>query len=277
MRVEKSRCLQSFAKSSTAFPYLQSALSSTASQGLVKRTNCETTCPNGTRLDSVAMPACTWNCVSWSSSSINNSGELVGAMAMVIVGILGYAATSAITTTHTGTTGKRDSATLHAFSSAVDDIFGTKDRKRDGSDLHTVEYATLFANGTVDGIYTELNVTAGQAAAYIGDSYASSWVESDSALEKRTDTLTNAKVIYHNAKVGARVRAKSFTYAERQQAGNTIAGRFSDICQYDGRAMCDCLRSGEGNEFVGALTVEGQANDNGKYQAMDCNCDTWTW
>ncbi|KDE05932.1 hypothetical protein, variant [Microbotryum lychnidis-dioicae p1A1 Lamole] len=222
------------------------------------------------------MPTCTWNCVWWSNSVINNLGALVDAIATVIVGILGYTATRA-TTSHFSTTGKRDNVTLHAFSAAVDDIFGTKDRKRDGSDLQTVDYTILFANGTVDGIYTEFNVTAGQAAAYIGDSYAASWVASDSALEKRTDTLTNAKVIYHNAKVGGDVQVRSFTYSERQQAGNTIAGRFSDICQYDGRAMCDCLRSGEGNEFAGALTVEGQANNNGKYQAMNCNCDTRSW
>ncbi|SCV73589.1 BQ2448_7515 [Microbotryum intermedium] len=305
MLVQVSKCLQSFAKSLTAFLYLQSAFalpqslsisgssrsqssssdersgdgsssSSTASQALAKRGNCKPTCPRRTRLDSRSMPACAWNCVTWSSSVIKDSEALVPAITTVVFGILGYTARRA-TTSHTGKTGKRDNATLHAFSSAIDDIFGTKDRKRGGSDLHTVDYATLFANGTVDGIYTEFNVTANQAAAYIGDSYASGWVKSELALEKRSDTLTNAMVIYHNAKIDDQVEIRSFTPYERRKTASTIARRFSYICQHHGRAMCDCLRSGLGNEFVGALTVEGQADNNGQYQPMNCDCDTRAW
>ncbi|SCZ94713.1 BZ3500_MvSof-1268-A1-R1_Chr12-3g04064 [Microbotryum saponariae] len=306
MRVQNSGgCLQSFAKSLTALLYLQFALAlpqslsisgssrsqsssddkqsgdgsssfSMSSQGLIKRQNCKPTCPPGTRLDSISMPACTWNCLTWSSAVIENSGELINMIATIITGALAYTAVRA-TTPHIGVTGKRDNVTLQAFSTAVDEIFGTKNRKRDGGNLHTVDYTTLFANGSVDGIYTELNLTGGRVAAYIGNSYAPSWVPSDSDLKKRTDILTNAKIIFHNAYVSKQVHVREFTYSERIQAGTIIAGRFSDGCRYEGRAMCDCLRSGEADEFAGALTVEGQANSNGKYQEMRCDCDARPW
>lgn len=268
---------------SQLLPYSQALPTSSYSSGhygIVQRDQCNPYCRPGTRLDTITYPACTWTCVSWSSSVINNSGAVVGAAATLLIGILSYTATRA-KNSQQEQTGRRDlnestedTEPVVAFWSLLDSlgISNTTESemwKREDNNI------TIIA---IDEGNLSVNLTINEFTAEIVGSefvlYPTGTTAGD-IIDRRTDTLTNIRIVFHNALVDNAYQVRSYSYNERNVLANHMMNNYAAGTSSQGRAECFCLRSGQGSGFSAAITVEGQANNNGKYQAMSCDCDTY--
>ena len=203
------------------------------------------------------MPACSWNCITYGDKVIKVVPSVIAGIATIVTGFIGYAATRR-GTQHTGTTGKRD-IDLSSFEGLVMDLFGDLGHPN-------ITYMDPL-NGTVMGVlgdnHIEIQDDGVDVIGYIN------MLETPKLLP-RQDTLTGAKVIYQNARVDGSIQVRKFSKTEAQEIGNRVSTNFESVCNHYGRAMCDCVRSAQGDGWTAAMRVEGQANNNGKYQAISC-------
>ncbi|KJX92896.1 hypothetical protein TI39_contig4835g00001, partial [Zymoseptoria brevis] len=186
--------------------------------------------------------------------------SIIADIATIAAAFIGYAATRR-TNQHAGTTPMRDeNALFNPFDGMVMDLFGSLDHPN----ITYLDSSNNTLTALLGNIHLEIQDDGEHVTGLIN------LPDQTPHLHARADKLTGARVIYANARVGGTVESRSFSNSDAQRIGNRVSTNFESVCNHYGGAMYDCLRSGSRDGWTAAMRVEGQANNNGNYQAVNC-------